>query len=173
MRHLFLIAALLCATPALARDSRLPLKSGLEPVDLPSRWAAGLMLGDPFGVSLKHYGRNTFDLYFAMFYAPGARFGGDWIFNLGRAIRAPKFDVDVYMGVGPFLGVMKGPCGSWYFYDACTGDSYIGGRVPFGAEILLKEAPVIVGVEVAPGLGFAPHNWGFLLDGMFTLRFVL
>jgi hypothetical protein len=173
MRHLLLTAALLCAAPAFARDSRLPLQSGLEPVDHPSRWAAGLMLGDPFGVTLKHYGKNTFDLYFAFVYAPGARFGGDWIFDLGRAIRAPKFDLDVYAGVGPFLGVMRGPCGPGYFYGNCNGDSYVGGRVPFGAEILLKEAPVTFGLEVAPGLGFGPHNWGFLLDGLITLRFVI
>jgi hypothetical protein len=172
MRPLFL-ALLLCAAPAVARDTRLPLQSGLDQVDRPARWAAGFMLGNPFGVSLKHYGRNTFDLYFAFLYAPGARVGGDWIFNLGRAIRASKFDLDVYAGVGPFIGVMRGPCGSWYFYNACNGDGYIGGRVPFGAEILLKEAPVTFGLEIAPGLGFGPNVWGFIIDGLITLRFFL
>jgi len=43
----------------------------------------------------------------------------------------------------------------------------------FGAEILLKEAPVTFGVEIGPGLAFGPNVWGFIIDGLITLRFLL
>lgn len=169
MRALLIAAALLSSAPALARESRLPLRSGLEPAAMPDRWAIGFMLGNPFGLSLKRYmGVNAFDLYVAGG-APGFRFGGDYIWNLGRLERHPKFDLDLYAGVGPFVGVESGYCGVHYL-SCNTGDAYVGGRVPVGVELLLKEAPLAFGLEVAPGFGFGAHEWGFLLDLLLNVR---
>ena len=174
MRSLLLTAALFCAAPAWARESRVPLRSGLEEVDRPARWGVGFMLGDPFGLTVKRYtgGVNAFDAYIAFAYGPGLRFGGDWLLNLGRIVRAPKLDVDVYIGAGPFIGTFQGACGP-FLSGSCNGDVYVGGRVPMGAEMLLKEAPITFGVEVAPGLGFAPGRWGLLLDVMLQARILL
>ena len=171
-RALALAAALLCSAPAFARESQLPLRNGLEQVDRPDRWALGMMLGDPFGLSLKRYlGRNALDVYVAFAYGPGIRFGGDWLWNLGRIERHAKFDLDVYAGVGPFIGTFQGPCGG--FFNRCNGDAYIGGRVPLGVELLLKEAPLTFGLEVAPGLGIASGGPGLLVDFDFVVRILL
>ena len=173
MRARFLLVALLSVAPAFARDSR-PLQSGLDPVDRPARFALGFMLGDPFGLSLKRYlGRNAWDAYVAFAYAPGLRFGGDWLWNLGRLERHPKFDLDIYLGVGPFIGAFQGPCGPGFFVDRCNGDLYLGGRVPLGIELLLKEVPLTFGLEVAPGIAFAAGRGGLLLDFLFLVRLLL
>ena len=168
MRALAVTAALLCAAPAFAREG------GLEPVSRPDRWAIGFMLGDPFGLSVKRYlGAHAVDGYVAFAYGPGLRVGGDYLWNLGRALRNPKVDLDFYVGAGPFLGVFQGPCGPGFFDNRCNGDVYFGGRVPFGAELLLKEVPLTFGLEVAPGLGFAPGRAGLLLDFLLAARFLL
>ncbi len=174
MRSLLLAAVLLCASPALARDTRLPVQTGLEEVARPARWGLGVMLGEPFGVSLKRYlgGVNAFDVYAAFAYGPGLRFGGDWLWDLGRIARAPKLDVDIYVGVGGFIGTFQGACGP-FLSGGCSGDTYFGGRVPVGAEILLKETPVTFGVELAPGFGIAPYRSGLLLDFMLQVRLLL
>jgi hypothetical protein len=174
MRSILLAAILLCAAPALARDSRLPLQTGLQEVERPARWGVGFMLGDPFGITVKRYlgGVNAFDAYLAFAYGPGVRFGGDWLWNLGRIAHAPKLDIDVYVGVGPFIGTFQGACGP-FLVGNCNGDTYLGGRVPIGAEMLLKEVPVTFGVEVAPGIAFAPGRWGALLDFVLQIRLLL
>jgi hypothetical protein len=161
------LALLLASSAALARE-------GLEPVNYHSGWGFGFTLGDPFGLSLKHYlgGSQAWDLYAAFAYGPGIRFGGDWIWTLGRAVKARQFDVDVYAGVGPFVGTFQGPCGPGFITDRCNGDAYFGGRVPFGAEMLFREAPVSVGVEVAPGIAFAASREGLLLDFLLAFRYL-
>jgi hypothetical protein len=156
MRALLLAAALLVATPAMAGP-----------------WGFGVMLGDPFGLSLKRYqGGNAWDLYMAFAYGPGFRFGGDWLWTVGRAEAHRKFDLDAYVGVGPFIGDLQGPCGPGFLTDRCNGDFYFGGRVPLGAEIRLKEAPISFGVELAPGVGFAPNRAGLLFDFFLVVRYL-
>lgn len=171
MRARLLIAALLCTTPSFARDSR---QSGFDPMDRPARWGLGFMLGDPFGLSLKRYlGRNAWDVYVAFAYGPGLRFGGDWLGNLARIEQQRKFDLDVYLGVGPFIGAFQGPCGPGFIADRCNGDLYLGGRVPLGVELLLKEVPLTFGLEVAPGFAVAAGRAGPLLDFLFIVRLLL
>ena len=169
MRGFLLTAALLCTAPAFALESR---QIGLDPVDRPGRYALGLMLGDPFGVSLKRYlGANAWDAYVAFAYGPGFRFGGDWLWNLGRLERHRKFDLDLYAGVGPFIGTFQGPCGG--FFNRCNGDAYLGARVPLGVELLLTEVPLTFGLEVAPGIGIAAGGPGLLVDFLFLVRLLL
>jgi hypothetical protein len=161
------LALLLAAAPAFARE-------GLEPATRPARWGIGIMLGEPFGITLKRYlgGSQAWDAYAAFADAPGIRFGADWIWILGTAARARQFDLDIYLGVGPFIGAFEGACGPRFFNNSCNGDIYFGGRVPVGAEMLFKEAPVSVGVELAPGLGFAPGSAGLLLDFLLAVRYL-
>ena len=172
MRSLLVIAALLASAPAFARESQMPLASGLQPVHRPDRWALGVMLGDPTGFTVKRYlGRNAFDAYLG-FWAPGLRFGGDYLVDLGRMVNSPKVDLDIYVGGGAFAGVLQGPCGPGFI--ACGGgEGYIGGRMPLGAELLLKEAPVTFGAEVAPGLAAGRFGLGFILDFALIARVLL
>ena len=160
------LALLLAAAPAFAA------REGLEPVSRPARWGFGLTLGDPFGLSLKRYmgGSQAWDAYAAFAYGPGIRFGADYIWILGRAIQARQLDMDIYVGAGPFIGSFRGPCGVGYVTYACNGDVYFGGRVPFGAEVLFKEAPFTIGAEVAPALWFAPGGAQLFLDFLLAIR---
>jgi|ERR1041384_8341144 hypothetical protein len=162
------LALLIATTPAFAA------REGLEAVNYRPGWGFGFTLGDPFGLTLKHYlgGSQAWDLYAAFAYGPGIRFGGDWIWTLGRAVKARQLDLDVYVGAGPFLGSFRGPCGPGWLNNPCNGDLYFGGRVPFGAEMLFKEAPVSVGVELGPGIWFAPGGAQLFLDLAFVFRFL-
>lgn len=158
-------ALLVAAAPAAAQ---------LTPVRRPARWGAGLTFGDPFGVSVKRYvgDQNAWDLYAAFAYGPGVRFGGDWLWDLGRIVAERDFDVDLYAGVGPFVGALSDPCGPGFLRDRCNGDAYVGGRAPLGAEMLLRRVPLTVGLELAPGVGFAPGRSGFLLDFLLAVRWL-
>jgi hypothetical protein len=164
-------ALVLAGTPAFAQRA---------PSD---RWALGVTIGDPFGVSLKRYngprrgppgGNNTaWDAYAAFAYGPGVRFGGDWLWNLARLATEPEFAVDAYAGVGPFVGAFSGPCGPGFIDNRCNGDVYFGARVPLGVEMLLRKAPITFGLELAPGVGFAPGRAGMLLDFLLAVRWLL
>jgi len=162
---------LLAASPALGRE-------GSEQAALPARWGIGMLLGDPFGLSLKRYvgGPNAWDAYVAFAYGPGIRFGADWLWIVGRGEQGRKFDVDAYVGLGPFIGTFQGQCGPW-LAGGCNGGAYFGGRVPLGAEILLREAPLSLGAEIAPGFGVAPAGTdparaGLVLDFLFAVRYL-
>jgi hypothetical protein len=172
----FVCALILAASPAIGAERLAGVR--------PERWALGLMLGDPFGISLKHYNRSptryppganayAWDVYAALAYGPGVRFGGDWIWVLDRLVAERKFDLDLHAGVGPFIGALSEPCGPGFLRDRCNGDVYFGARVPLGVELLLREAPVTFGLELAPGIGFAPGRAGLLLDFFLALRWVL
>ena len=161
--HALLLAVLVAAAPG----------SGLQRVDQPARWGFGLMLGDPTGISLKRYlGAHAWDFYVGFAWGPGVRFGGDWLWSLGAIERGRKVDLTLYVGLGPFIGVSRGPCGPGFIADRCNGDAYFGGRVPLGAELVLKEAPLTLGLEAAPALGFSAGGAGILIDFLFVVRYL-
>ena len=161
---LALIAILLAAPP----------QGGLEPVTHAPQWAVGFTLGDPTGLSVKRYlgGRNAWDTYAAFAYGPGFRLGGDYLWNLGRIEHGAKVDFDAYIGGGAFVGILRGPCGVG-FLDCGGGAAYVGGRVPVGVELTLHEAPMTLGVEVAPGIGIGSFGAGILVDFLLAIRFLL
>jgi hypothetical protein len=124
---------------------------------------------------LKRYlgGAHAIDFNLALAYGPGARFGIDWLFGLGRLERHAKFDLDLYVGLGPFVGVFQGPCGPWFAETCNNGDVYVGGRVPVGVELLLKEAPVTFGLELAPGIRFGTVGAHGVFDLLLAIRWLL
>jgi len=162
-----ILAVFLVATPVAARE--------IQPLG-PGRWGFGLTLGDPFGLSLKHYLRagNAWDLYMAFAYGPGFRFGGDWLWTLGTVVRERKFEVNTYAGVGPFIGAFSGPCGVRFgIYSNCgSGSAFFGARVPLGLELLLREAPLSLGLEVGPGIAFYSGGADFLFDFLLAIRYL-
>ena len=143
----------------------------------PSRWALGLSLGEPTGISAKKYlgGRNAFDVNLDFVYGPGFRFGADYLWGLGQLLTDRSvMNLNVYLGAGPFIGTLRGPCGGFYnWQDTCSGDVYLGGRMPIGIEAVFRNAPVTLGLEVAPGLAFAPGRVGLLVDASLMLRVLL
>jgi hypothetical protein len=159
---LSLILCLLLASPARgARATR---------ATAPGRTGFGITVGDPFGLSLKHWGAGAaWDVNLALAYGPGFRFGADYLWTLGRLTSRSNFDLNLYAGAGPFVGILRDTCGLGFFGNRCNNDVYFGARVPLGVEMLLA-APFEFGLEVAPGLGFAGGSPGFVLDLFLALR---
>jgi hypothetical protein len=144
-------------------------------VDEPQRWSAGIMIGDPFGLTFKKYlGRDAFDVDLGVAYGPGLRFGVDYLWGLAQlAPGSSTVGVVLYLGAGPFVGSLSRPCGP-FFGDRCGGgDLYLGGRVPLGLEMIFRRAPVAVGLEMAPAIAFVPGEAGFLFDALLTARVML
>jgi hypothetical protein len=141
----------------------------------PQRWSAGIMLGDPFGLTFKRYlGRDAFDIDLGAAYGPGLRFGADYLWGLAQLAPASStLGLVFYLGAGPFIGSFQRPCGPFLGDRCAAGDVYLGGRVPFGLEMIFRRAPVAVGLELAPAIAFAPGEAGFLFDALLTARVLL
>lgn len=139
----------------------------------PGRTGFGVTLGDPFGLTLKHWGAGAaWDINLALAYGPGVRLGGDYLWTLGRLTSRSNFDINLYAGAGPFVGSARDPCGVGFFGSRCgTNDFYFGARVPVGVEMLFP-APFQFGFEVGPGLAFSSGNVYFVLDFLLALRFL-
>ena len=168
------VALLACLAFAARAESGLGQGSSMYE---PPRWALGLSLGEPTGLSIKRYlgGRNAFDLNLDAVYGPGLRFGADYLWGLAQLLSdRSSLNLDVYLGLGAFVGALRGPCGGFYNWRGdCSGDGYVGGRIPLGIEALFRTAPLSVGLEVAPGIAFASGHSGFLLDASLMLRLLL
>ncbi len=147
------------------------------PVSEPARWALGVTLGEPTGFSAKRYlgGKDAFDINIDPIYGPGFRVGADYLWGLAQFLQdRSALDLNFYLGVGPFVGTLQGPCdgfGNWRYN--CNGDIYAGARMPIGLEALFKRAPFTVGLEVAPGIAFAPGRVGFIFDVSLVGRVLL
>ncbi len=168
MKSFLLIAALLLAGGARAQS--------MAPPSEPARWGVGLMLGAPTGLTVKRWlgGREAFDLGFGGAYGPGVRFWGDYIFGLARIpADTSNVSLDLYLGVGPMVGVYSGPCAFYADYRCGGGNAYVGGRVPFGIEAVFRKTPLAVGFELAPGIAIASPGIGGTFDLAFTARFLL
>jgi hypothetical protein len=163
------LAVVIASTPALAQDQR------VRPGTHAPQWAAGLTLIDPTGITFKRYlgGRDSFDLGVGFLYGPGARFYADYLRDFARVFANPDLFLDLYAGLGGFVGVLSSPCGPGFLNDRCNGDIYAGARVPLGAEVLFRKAPFTAGLELAPGFAVAPGRAGFLLDFMLIGRALL
>jgi hypothetical protein len=120
--------------------------------DLSGRFGAGLILGEPTGVSLKYFFNETM----AIDGAVGWSFQNETDFYLHSDFLWHKFDlVSVPDGRLLFyLGV-----GGWVkFRD--DEDNGIGIRVPIGASYIFDKLPLDVFAEVGPVLELAPSTRG-------------
>ena len=173
MLRVLAVAALLLALPARADEGTVQTFSVHEP----ARWSVGLMLGAPTGISLKRYlgGRNAFDLNAAAAYGPGLRLGADYLWGLAELLGDRSgANLDFYLGAGGFVGTLQGPCAGYgYWRDTCNGDLFAGVRMPVGLELVFKRVPISLGLEVAPGIAFAPGRAGFMLDASLLVRVLL
>ena len=147
-----------------------------EPVSQPEGLAFGLTLGWPMGVTMKHWlgGSNAWDLGVGV--GPGLRLHADFLFGIAQVLSdTSDLTLDLYIGGGPIIGVTSVWCGRTFApTDKCDdGRVFAGVRVPVGIDFRLRETPLEFGVEVAPGLWFAPSFFSGLLDAFVFVRFVL
>jgi hypothetical protein len=165
-KKLSLVLALLSLLPSLPAFADTFPNGPAPMVSEPRRWGLGIQIGAPTGLTLKRYlGRDAIDFYVGGVYGPGLRVGADYLFGLAQLADSPSVNLDLYVGVGPFVGLLRGPCAgvsSWP--GTCDGDGYLGGRVPIGLELVSKRAPFSLGLELAPAFAVAPNRAGVLLD---------
>ena len=144
------------------------------PPSNPSQWALGFMLGEPTGVSVKHWlgGSDAIDLGLGV--GPGLRVHGDYLFGISRLARDRTLKLDLYIGVGGAVSSGRGYCGWWRGGRYChDGDPVLGVRVPFGLDLILNRAPIELGLEMAPGLWVGEPGVATMFDVLFFLRFML
>lgn len=144
------------------------------PPSNPSQWALGFMLGEPTGITAKHWlgGPNAID--FGLGVGPGLRFHGDYLFGLARLSSDRSLKLDLYGGLGAAISTGRGYCGWWRGGRYChDGDPFIGLRVPFGLDFLLSPAPLELGFEIAPGLWIGDPGVATMLDVLAFVRFRL
>ncbi len=163
-----LVVALMFSIPAR------PVRAA--PVSHPAGLGIGLMLGDPTGLTLKQTlgGANAWDLGVGI--GPGVRLHADYLWGLAQLLsNTSTLSLDIYLGVGPVLGIARGWCGSSYDPgNACGGrGAFVGVRVPFGLEARLSRAPVTFGLEIAPGIWLGQNFSESLLDVFLFVRFLL
>jgi len=150
-------------------------------VDAPSTnyrtpaWGIGLILGEPTGFSVKRYlGRDAVHVYLGGAYGPGLRVGFDYLFGLARLQEGRNASLDLFVGLGAFAGALRGPCGGINNWQGdCNGDGYLGARMPLGLEVRFHNAPISIGLELAPGLAFASGRSGLLVDADLAVRILL
>jgi len=146
------------------------------PVSNPPGLGLGLMLGDPTGLTLKQTlgGPNAWDLGVGV--GPGLRLHADYLWGVAQLLsNTSTLSLDIYLGVGPVLGIARGWCGSTVSPggDCRSRGIFAGVRVPFGLEARLARAPVTFGLEIAPGLWVGQHFSDGLLDVFLFVRFLL
>jgi hypothetical protein len=158
-----------------------PRAEARELADGDGRSSIGVTLGEPFGLSFKRYmGGNAFDVNLALAYGPGVRLGADYLWQLGLLHDHSTLQLNAYAGLGPFIGSFVGPCNFDYGFNRCgngyNSGVYLGGRVPLGLEAVFNQAPIAIGLEIAPALAFGPgrsdYGVGYLLDALIAIRFL-
>ena len=152
------------------------LPARAEPVSQPTSWGLGLMLGDPTGLTAKYWlgGANALDLGLGV--GPGVRLHADFLWGLAQVLpNTSTLTLDLYLGVGPVIGIARGWCGRVFSpRDECgDGPLFVGARVPFGLDMRLRRAPVAFGLEIAPGIWLGRSFVSGLLDVFLFVRFVL
>ena len=133
----------------------------------------GLIIGDPTGLSGKGFVSETNAIDFAVGFG---LLGGDhlhvhadylWHFDIKRWSSA---QLDLYLGVGPKLGMHFHDGPGW---DRGRGDEDwigIGARGPFGLAMRFLEDPFDIFLEVAAGLWIVPDPH-FDLDAAIGARY--
>jgi len=141
-----------------------------------SGFGAGIMVGDPTGVSVKYWLNDdrALDGGLAWGVWRGSYFHlhGDYLFHNSTLITVSKGKLPLYYGPGLRLRSWSGDQywdnGKWHDYDGSRVD--IGVRFPVGLAYLFDGAPVDIFLEVAPTLDLTPAT-SFEIDGGIGARY--
>ena len=118
------------------------------------RFGAGIILGDPSGLSFKGYVTQRFaiDAIFAWsFVHDTITVGGDLLYDImDIPVNVRAFTLPWYIGAGALVGF--GTRGK------NDGKTFATIRVPLGLSMQFTEYPIEVFFEIAPGLQIAPST---------------
>jgi Protein of unknown function (DUF3996) len=168
MKFLFYVTVLaggfgFCAWADESTDSNMPLSKKTTPdytsESYAGRFGAGVIVGEPTGVSLKYWLNDTM----AVDGAVGGSFDDDTVFYMAsdvlwhnfELIPVPQGRMPVYIGVG---GLVR-------FRDD-NQDDEAGVRIPVGVSYMFENAPVDIFVEVGPAVDIVPDVRGDLTGGI-------
>lgn len=152
-------------------------------VNQPAGWGLGLMLGSPTGITAKGWlgGANAWDVglgFGGIGFHPAFRVHANYLWGLAQILPdTSDVTLDLYLGAGALVGAGRyGPCDgrfdSRYYNDCGVGHLYGGVRVPLGLDLRFQNAPIQLGLEVAPGVTVSEHYVSGLLDVALTARYL-
>ncbi|MBS1546575.1 MAG: hypothetical protein JST38_20530 [Bacteroidetes bacterium] len=141
-----------------------------------SGFGAGIILGEPTGISLKGWisGDRAVDGALAWSLRDGAYFSihADYLFHNMDLIKLGKGKLPLYYGPGLRLRTWNNNRywhhGRWYDNDGNSAS--LGVRFPVGLDYLPEKAPVDVFLEVVPGLDLVPAT-DFDISGAIGVRY--
>jgi hypothetical protein len=169
MKHLIVLSALMCAI----------VFSTIAPVraqgPLGRELGIGISIGNPLGATLKYWtSSNT-----ALVGAIGADYFGSPRLNLDYHFHFNAFNssvVKMYAGPGLAIGFGSGRSYLWYkkgkdyYFIRDEGETGFGARVLFGINVIPRNSPVEMFLELGPLIGIAPA-FGASFDLALGIRF--
>lgn len=130
----------------------------LERVDIDRRFGAGLIVGEPTGVSLKYFltDKTAIDgaIGWGFHHENDLHLHSDFLWHMHDFHSVPEGQLSLYFGVGARVKLRN------------NGEDRVGVRVPVGVSYLLENVPVDVFLEVAPILDFTPSVRGGFTAGI-------
>lgn len=141
-----------------------------------SGFGAGLILGEPTGISLKGWlsKDRAIDgaVAWSFWHSPSFRVHADYLFHNMDLIKLSKGKLPLYFGPGVRLLTWTGgeyrEHGRWVRYEGSRVD--LGVRFPVGLDYLPVRAPVDVFLEVVPTLDLLPST-SFDFDAAIGVRY--
>lgn len=125
----------------------------------------GIAFIGPMGLSL--YGDVDSDNFVqgAVAFGEDADFAAtaDYAFAYRHAIEAAP-SITPYWGVGA-IGIQDDRDNSRFDVDE-RDETYVGGRIPLGANWVIPSTPIQLGAEIAPTLLVAPATYAYVQGGM-------
>ncbi len=129
-----------------------------QTTDLSGRFGAGLVLGEPTGVSLKYFFNETMAIDGVVGWSfhdeTDAYVHSDFLWHKFDLVSVPHGQLPFYIGVG-----------GWVKFDN-DDDNGVGLRVPFGATYIFDKLPLDVFAEIAPILELSPSTRGGFTIGV-------
>ncbi|MEO8590527.1 MAG: hypothetical protein ABI432_14215 [Flavobacteriales bacterium] len=149
---------------------------GLHAKAQDSGFGAGLLLGDPTGISLKYWlsDDRALDggLAWGTVHSGYFHVHADYLFHNSGLISVSKGKLPLYYGPGLRMRTWSGDeywhHGSWHDSDGSHVD--LGVRFPVGLAYLFEGAPVDIFLEIVPTLDLIPST-AFELDGGIGARY--
>jgi hypothetical protein len=139
----------------------------------PKRFGAGIVLGEPTGLTAKYWverGRAfdgglaySFDRYMLIY--------GDYLLHFPNLFgRRDKFvsELNPYAGIGAwfYFSTISNRSVTRKGYTDNTAGAGLGIRIPLGIEWTPSQTPLGVFLELVPGMGIIPSTYGVIQGGV-------